>query len=261
MRLLSIIVLTFVLLARVAAAQDAPATNNQKDAAAPKQEVTSSMLDEKSKRKYAMGVSIGESLKKQQAVELDQDRLLSGLKDSLSGGKLLLTEEEVGTTLVAIKNEVRAKQLLAAKELADKNKKEGEEFLAANKKKEGVVSLPSGLQYKIVRAGEGKKPTAEDVAVCQYRATLLDGTEFDNSYKTQTGPVNFPVKAVIKGWVEALQLMPAGSKWQLFVPPDLAYGENGVPRAKIGPNAALIFEAELISVQAAPDGAASKAGS
>jgi FKBP-type peptidyl-prolyl cis-trans isomerase len=187
--------------------------------------------------------------------------LLRGLKDSLSGGKLLLTEEEINTTLAAIKNEVRAKQLLAAKELADKNKKEGEEFLAANKKKAGVVSLPSGLQYKIVKAGEGKKPTAEDVAVCQYRATLLDGTEFDNSYKTQTGPVNFPVKAVIKGWTEALQLMPAGSKWQLFVPPDLAYGESGVPRAKIGPNAAVIFEVELISVQAVPVGAAPKGGS
>jgi FKBP-type peptidyl-prolyl cis-trans isomerase len=187
--------------------------------------------------------------------------LLRGLKDSLSGGKLLLTEKEVGTTLAAIKNEVRARQVLAVKELGEKNKREGEEFLAANKKKAGVVSLPSGLQYKIVKAGEGKKPTAEDVAVCQYRATLLDGTEFDNSYKTQTGPVNFPVKAVIKGWVEALQLMPAGSKWQLFVPPDLAYGENGVPRAKIGPNAALIFDVELISVQAAPDGPAPKGGS
>jgi len=260
MRFLSIVVLTFVLFVRVAAAQGVSATNNQKDAAAPKQEVTST-LDEKSKRNYAMGVSIGESLKKQQTVELDHDVLLRGLKDSLSGSKLQLTEEEIGSTLTAMGNELRAKQVLAAQELAAKNKKEGEEFLAANKKKEGVISLPSGLQYKIVKAGEGRKPTADDVAVCQYRATLLDGTEFDNSYKTQSGPVNFPVKAVIKGWTEALQLMPAGSKWQLFVPPDLAYGENGVPRAKIGPNAALIFEVELLSVKAALDGPAPKGGS
>ncbi len=260
MRFLSIVVLTSVLLLRASGAQNTPARQEQNSLAGPKQEV-SSTLDEKSKRNYAMGVSIGDSLKKLQTVELDQDLLLRGLKDALSSGKLLLTEEEIGTTLAAIKNEVRAKQLLAAKELADKNKREGEEFLAANKKKEGVVSLPSGLQYKIVKAGEGKKPTAEDVAVCQYRATLLDGTEFDNSYKTQAGPVNFPVKAVIKGWTEALQLMPAGSKWQLFLPSDLAYGENGVPRAKIGPNAALIFEVELLSVKAAPDGPAPKGGS
>jgi FKBP-type peptidyl-prolyl cis-trans isomerase len=260
MRFLSIVVLAGILHPCIAAAQNTPASKEQKTAAAPKQEV-SSTLDEKSKRNYTMGVSIGESLKKQQTVELDQDFLLRGLRDSLSGSKLQLTEAEIGRTLTAMGNELRAKQFLAGKELAEKNKKEGEEFLAANKKKAGVVSLPSGLQYKIVKAGEGKKPTAEDVAVCQYRATLLDGTEFDNSYKMQTGPVNFPVKAVIKGWTEALQLMPAGSKWQLFVPPDLAYGENGVPRAKIGPNAALIFEVELISVQAAPDGPAPKGGS
>jgi len=259
MRFLSIVVLTSVLLLCVGA-QNSPARQEQKSAAAPKQEVGST-LDEKSKRNYTMGVSIGESLKKQQTVELDQDVLLRGLKDSLSGSKLQLTEEEIGSTLTAMGNELRAKQVLAAKELAAKNKKEGEEFLAANKKKAGVVSLPSGLQYKIVKAGEGRKPTADDVAVCQYRATLLDGTEFDNSYKTQSGPVNFPVKAVIKGWTEALQLMPAGSKWQLFVPPDLAYGENGVPRAKIGPNSALIFEVELLSVKAALDGPAPKGGS
>jgi FKBP-type peptidyl-prolyl cis-trans isomerase FklB len=230
MRFLSIVVLTSVLLLRVGA-QNSPPRQEQNSAAAPKQEVIFT-LGEKSKRNYAMGVSIGDSLKKQQTVELDQDLLLRGLKDSLSGGTLLLTEEEIGTTLAAIKTEVRAKQLLAAKELAEKNKREGEEFLAANKKKEGVISLPSGLQYKIVKAGEGRKPTAEDVAVCQYRATLLDGTEFDNSYKTQTGPVNFPVKAVIKGWTEALQLMPAGSKWQLFVPPPTSLTERTVYRAR-----------------------------
>ena len=139
---------------------------------------------------------------------------------------------------------------LEKKLIAERNKKEGEDFLAQNKKKDGIVTLPSGLQYKVIKAGDGKKPTAMDVAVCHYRATLLDGTEFDNSYKKRhTVPVNFPVESVIKGWQEALQLMPAGSKWQLFVPPDLAYGGKGVPRANIPPNATLVFEVELLSIK------------
>jgi FKBP-type peptidyl-prolyl cis-trans isomerase FklB len=126
------------------------------------------------------------------------------------------------------------------------NRKQGEAFLAANKSKEGVVTLPSGLQYKVLKQGTGPKPVPSDSVVCNYRGTLIDGTEFDSSYK-RGEPATFPVDHVIKGWTEALQLMPAGSKWQLFIPPELAYGEKGAG-ADIGPNATLIFEVELISV-------------
>ena len=129
---------------------------------------------------------------------------------------------------------------------AESNKKDGAAFLAANAAKEGVVTLPSGLQYKVLVAGTGPKPTATDSVVCNYRGTLLDNTEFDSSYKTGQ-PATFPVSGVIKGWTEALQLMPTGSKWQLFIPSDLAYGERG--RQPIGPNATLIFELELLSIK------------
>jgi FKBP-type peptidyl-prolyl cis-trans isomerase FklB len=130
--------------------------------------------------------------------------------------------------------------------LAEKNKKAGEAFLAENQKKEGVVTLPSGLQYKILKAGDGKKPTLDDTVVCHYRGALLDGTEFYNSYK-RNQPMTIQVKGVIKGWTEALQLMPVGSKWQLFVPPNLAYGELG--SGPIGPNSTLIDEVELLSIK------------
>ncbi len=133
--------------------------------------------------------------------------------------------------------------------LSGKNKEAGDAFFAENLKKEGVVTLPSGLQYKILRQGDGKKPTLEDVVVCNYRGTLLDGTEFDSSYK-RNEPATMPVKGLIKGWSEALQLMSVGSKWQLFIPPQLAYGERVV--GGIAPNAMLVFEVELISIQDKP---------
>jgi FKBP-type peptidyl-prolyl cis-trans isomerase FklB len=129
----------------------------------------------------------------------------------------------------------------------DKNKKAGEAFLAANKKKDGVVTLPSGLQYKILKAGNGAKPTASQTVSCNYRGTLIDGKEFDSSERNGK-PAEFPVGQVIKGWVEALQLMPVGSKWQLFIPSDLAYGANGQGQI-IGPNAVLIFDIELLSIK------------
>jgi FKBP-type peptidyl-prolyl cis-trans isomerase len=131
----------------------------------------------------------------------------------------------------------------------EKNKKAGEAFLAANKEKPGVVTLPSGLQYKILQPGSGPKPTASDSVVCNYRGTLVDGTEFDSSFK-RGQPATFPVGQVIKGWTEALQLMPVGSKWELFIPSDLAYGERGTNGGPIGPNETLIFEVELVSIQA-----------
>jgi len=214
---------------------------------------------QKEKLSYAVGMNLAKALQKQ-SVEVDADLLIQGFQDARSGSKPVMTEEQVRATLVGVQSELRRKQAALQaeerKELAEKNNKEGEAFLAENKTKEGVVSLPSGLQYKIIKAGEGKKPTASDVVVCQYRGTLLDGVEFDSSYK-QKRPASFPLKAVIKGWSEALQLMPVGSKWQLFVPPSLAYGERAPRRSRIGPNATLIFEVELLSIQEAAAAAGS----
>jgi len=150
--------------------------------------------------------------------------------------------------------EQREKIALAQKEFAEQNKKYGEAFLAANKAKDGVVVLPSGLQYKVLREGDGKKPGLDDNVRCNYRGTLLDGSEIDSSYK-RNEPSTLPLKGVIKGWTEVLQLMPVGSKWQIFVPSELAYGERGNGR-NIGPNATLIFEVELLSIQ--KGGAAAK---
>src|ERR1700686_2449870 len=179
-----------------------------------------------------------------QGIDVDTAALIQGMKDALGGNKTLLTEEEARAALMQLQSEVQAK---AAQE-ADAKKKEGEEFLVANKGKEGVVTLPSGLHYKILKEGTGAKPTAADSVVCNYRGTLINGTEFDSSYK-RGEPTTFPVSGVIKGWTEALQLMPVGSKWQLFIPSDLAYGARGTPGGPIGPNSTLVFEIELISIK------------
>jgi FKBP-type peptidyl-prolyl cis-trans isomerase FklB len=149
--------------------------------------------------------------------------------------------------IAELQGQLQAKQVEATKVLAEKNKKEGEAFLAQNKAKEGIVALPSGLQYKILTAGAGNKPALEDTVVCHYKGTLIDGTEFDSSYK-RNQPATFAVKGVIKGWTEALQLMAVGSKWQLFIPASLAYGESARGNV-IGPNSTLLFEVELISIQ------------
>ncbi len=182
-----------------------------------------------------------------QSVPVDPNIMARGLKDALAGGKTLLTEEEARAAITAVQNDMREKQQAKMQVAGDANKKEGEAFLADNKSKEGVVALPSGLQYKVLKEGNGPKPTATDSVVCNYRGTLINGTEFDSSTK-HGGPATFPVNGVIKGWTEALQLMPVGSKWQLFVPSDLAYAERGAG-ADIGPNATLIFEVELVSIQ------------
>ena len=191
-------------------------------------------------------MSLGSTLR-QQSVEVDLSILMRGVKDSLAGSKTLLTEDEERTVLTALKAELRKKQEEKMAQAGEANTKEGQAFLAANKSKDGVVTLPSGLQYKILQAGTGPKPTTTDSVVCNYRGTLINGTEFDSSYK-RGQPATFPVSGVIKGWTEALQLMPAGSKWQLFVPAELAYGARGAGPG-IGPNATLVFEVELISIQ------------
>jgi len=202
-----------------------------------------------------IGSGLGANLKKQ-SVEVDSTLLSQGLKDAMSGGKTRLTQEEAQAVLKEVQTEVQKEQQAKMKEAADKNKGEGEAFLAANKSKDGVVTLPSGLQYKILTAGTGPKPTASDSVKCNYRGTLINGTEFDSSYK-RGQPATFGVGQVIKGWTEALQLMPVGSKWQLVVPASLAYGERGAG-AEIGPNATLIFEVELLSIEEKAKDAKSK---
>jgi FKBP-type peptidyl-prolyl cis-trans isomerase FklB len=209
-------------------------------------EETQTLKTEKEKLSYSIGMEIGSNLKRQ-AIDVEVDLLLKGLRDGFSGGKTLLSPEEVRNVLTTFQKEMMAKQKEEARVLGEKNKKEGEAFLAENKKKPGVVTLPSGLQYKVIKAGTGKKPKATDTVKTHYRGTLLDGTEFDSSYR-RGEPATFPVKGVIPGWTEALQLMEEGAKWQLFIPPHLAYGERGAGPV-IGPNATLIFEVELISVQ------------
>jgi FKBP-type peptidyl-prolyl cis-trans isomerase FklB len=201
---------------------------------------------QKEKFSYALGMKMGGNLKKQE-VPVDPNILARGVKDALAGGKTLMTDDEAQAALTEMQNDMRKKQQEKQQVAGAANKKEGEAFLVGNKGKEGVVALPSGLQYKIIKEGTGPKPAATDSVVCNYRGTLIDGKEFDSSYK-RGQPATFPVNGVIKGWTEALQLMPVGSKWQLFIPADLAYGDRGAG-PDIGPDATLIFEVELVSIQ------------
>jgi FKBP-type peptidyl-prolyl cis-trans isomerase FklB len=199
----------------------------------------------KQKASYAIGQNIGKGLKKDE-VDVDGASLARGIRDALAGNKSLLTEEEAKAALMALATEVRAKQQIKLEQMSAANKKEGEAFLAANKTKEGVVALPSGLQYKVEKEGTGPKPTAADSVTCNYRGTLIDGKEFDSSYK-RGQPLTIPVSGVIKGWTEAMQLMPVGSKWQIFIPPDLGYGNQAMGQ-DIQPGSTLIFEVELLSI-------------
>jgi FKBP-type peptidyl-prolyl cis-trans isomerase FklB len=202
---------------------------------------------QKDKFSYALGMKMGGNLKKQD-VPVDANIFARGMKDALTSTKLLLTDEEAQAAITDVQGELRKKQQEKMQQAGTANKKDGEAFLAGNKGKEGVVTLPSGLQYKIEKEGTGPKPTASDSVSCNYRGTLTNGTEFDSSAKHGGQPATFPVSGVIKGWTEALQLMPVGSKWQLFIPPDLAYGDRGAG-PDIGPDSTLIFEVELVSIQ------------
>jgi FKBP-type peptidyl-prolyl cis-trans isomerase FklB len=201
---------------------------------------------EKEKISYSIGVSIGRNMKSQE-IELDQALFTQGIKDGLGTSKTLISEKEIDSTMRALDQEMMAKMQEKQKIAGEKNAKEGEAFLEENRNKEGVVTLQSGLQYKIIKAGDGPKPTKEQTVKCHYRGTLIDGTEFDSSYK-RGEPAEFPLNGVIKGWTEALQLMPVGSKWQLFIPSNLAYGASGAGQT-IGPNATLIFDVELLSIK------------
>ena len=221
--------LVLLVLPALASAQDAPALKTEKE-----------------RLSYAMGMDLGKQLRSR-SVDIDPAVFAKALEDALSGGKTLLTDAEAKAALAAFQKAIMAKQAAEAKVAGEKNKAGGEAFLAANKGMEGVVTLPSGVQYKILTAGTGKTPTLADTVVCQYRGTLIDGKEFDSSYK-RGQPATFQVNKVIKGWTEVLQLMPVGSKWQVVVPPDLAYGVRGAG-ADIGPNATLIFEIELVAIK------------
>jgi FKBP-type peptidyl-prolyl cis-trans isomerase len=208
---------------------------------------TNSLPDTKSRVSYAIGMMLGHNWQ-QQGLEVNPDIAARAIKDVQAGGATLLSQEEMQQTLTSYQQEFRAIQMKKKAELTIKNKAEGEAFLAANKAKPGVETLPDGLQYTVLTAGTGATPGATDTVTVNYRGTLLDGTEFDSSYK-RGQPATFPVGGVIKGWTEALQKMSVGSKWKLFVPSELAYGENG--QRSIPPNSVLIFEVELLDTKAA----------
>lgn len=230
-------------------AKSQPATAAKAPAKTPAKSAAPPLTTRKDKFSYALGMNFGKGLGerlKAQSVEFDPSLVAQGMKDALAGSTLRLTDEEAHAVLNEVQTELQKSAQEKAKQEADKNKTEGEAFLAANKTKEGVVTLPDGLQYKILTAGTGPKPAATDKVVCNYKGTFVNGTEFDNSYK-RGEPLTIDVTGVIKGWTEAIQLMPVGSKWQLFIPPDLAYGAGGRPG--MPPNETLIFEVELISIQ------------
>jgi FKBP-type peptidyl-prolyl cis-trans isomerase len=224
----------------------APAAKPEATPDAPKAKEAPAFPNLQDRFSYALGMNLGTQLHRQ-SVEVDPNLVLQGLKDSMSGGKTKMTEEEVRAAFTEMQGIMAKKQQEQMAAVGAANKKEGETFLAANKSKPGVVTLPSGLQYKILTAGTGPKPTPTDSVVCNYKGTLINGKEFDSSYK-RGQPATFPVTGVIKGWTEALQLMPVGSKWELYVPSDLAYGDQQ-RGPDITPNSTLIFEVELLSIQ------------
>jgi len=225
----AVAVLGILLLAAQAMAAEAPAFKTQKE-----------------KVSYGIGVDVAKNFQRL-GLDVDTEVLITGLRDVLSGGKLKMSEDDLRTTMNAYNEELKQKMIQSRQAAAEKNMKEGEAFLAENKKKEGVVVLPSGLQYKILKAGDGKKPTDADTVECHYRGAFINGTEFESSYRAGK-TVTFKVTGVIPGWSEALKLMPVGSKWQLFIPSRLAYGEQGAGN-RLGPNAALIFDVELVAIK------------
>lgn len=210
------------------------------------------LTTQKEKASYTIGVDMARNFR-QQGIDFDFDVLIKGMKDGISGEKLLMTDQELQATRAATQNEVMRRQAAKKQQLAknkkmsaEDNKESGDAFLAGNRTKDGVVVLPSGLQYKVLKAGDGKKPTESDTVECRYRGSLIDGSVFGSS--GQAGkPATFKVADVIPGWREALKLMPVGSKWQLFIPPGLAYGGQG--KGQIGPNATLVFEVELLGIK------------
>jgi FKBP-type peptidyl-prolyl cis-trans isomerase FklB len=213
-------------------------------------EGTNDLSDQKTRVSYAIGVMLGQNFLRRQNLDADTvsvDWIARGMKDVQSSNTMLLSEEDVKATLVAFQKDFGARMQKARGEMAIKNQAAGETFLATNKNNPGVQTLADGLQYLVITNGNGATPSANDTVTVNYRGTLIDGTEFDNSYK-RGQPLTREVGGLIRGWTEALEQMPVGSKWKLFIPANLAYGEQGRPG--IPPNATLIFEVELLSVQA-----------
>lgn len=204
------------------------------------------LKSQKAKDGYAIGYQIGEDFKRH-GLTIDPDMLARGARDAQGQKKPLMTPEERRATLMDLEMRIRAAQQQMLQEQAAKNLAAGEKFLAENGKKEGVTTLASGLQYRVIQDGTGPSPKATDMVKVNYRGTLIDGTEFDSSYR-RGQPAQLPVEGLIPGWTEALQLMKTGSKWEIFIPPQLAYGERS-PGPAIGPNSALIFEVELLSIE------------
>ncbi len=207
---------------------------------------TKELKDQKQRESYSLGYQFGKNLKFQET-EIDFDVYMAGLRDALEGREALLTQEEIRSTINNLQKRLAEAQQKFQKEQAEKNLAEGRSFLDENGKKEGVITLKSGLQYLVHSEGSGESPQKSDTVTVHYKGTLINGTEFDSSY-SRGQPQSFRVDGVIPGWTEALQLMNEGTKWQLFIPSALAYGERGVPQ-RIPPNSTLIFEIELISIQ------------
>ncbi len=201
---------------------------------------------EQDKVSYCIGNDIGRNFKTQ-GMEIEPAAVAQGIRDAIDDAELMMTEDEMRETMQEFQTNLKERHSKTMKEASEKNKKEGEEFLAENAGKEGVVTLESGLQYKVIEPGTGRTPKLSDTVVTHYKGRLIDGKVFDSSYDRDE-PVSFPVSDVIKGWTEALQLMKEGAKWELYIPGDLAYGPRGAG-ADIGPNATLIFEIELISIK------------
>jgi FKBP-type peptidyl-prolyl cis-trans isomerase FklB len=259
MKRMGIAVLALGVLAGGVRAQQAPAkapaappAKAPAAAAAPAAQAPTSaqvFKTQKEKISYAIGMEMGKGVKSQ-GIDVDPSIVQQGLKDALSDAKPQMSEEELRQVITSLQQEIRQKQMQMQEAAAAENKTKGDAFLAENAKKQGMVVLPDGLQYKILTTGQGKKPVESDTVLCNYKGTFVDGTEFDSS--TRAGkPVPFQLKSVIPGFKEVLQLMPVGSKWQVFVPSNLAYGERGAGGV-IGPNATLIFEIELVSIQETP---------
>jgi FKBP-type peptidyl-prolyl cis-trans isomerase FklB len=225
-----------------------PAARKPGTTAAKPATTAAPLTTQKQKESYALGMSIGLGFKKQGLDKsIDSAIVARAMRDALAGTKTAMTEDEMKAALQQLRTEFQAAQEAKAKEAGASNRKEGETFLAENKSKDGVKVLPDGLQYKVLTEGNGPKPAATDTVTVNYRGTLINGKEFDSSYK-RGQPATFPVGGVIKGWTEALQLMPVGSKWQLFIPSDLAYGDSPRPGGDIAPGDTLIFEVELLSI-------------